>query len=63
MNTELIKKRIDENQIELDKWKSHWKQIEDGSIPMLPPFAEMVTRHMAMYVNKIEELNWVKQLL
>ncbi|MFA5366621.1 MAG: hypothetical protein WC333_01955 [Dehalococcoidia bacterium] len=56
---EKIQARIDEYQKELDKWKEQWRQIQDGELPMMPPFADMVNRHLAMYGYQIGELKWV----
>jgi hypothetical protein len=54
-----IQARIDEYQKELDKWNEQWRQIQDGEIPMMPPYADMVNRHIAMYSYQIRELKWV----
>jgi uridine kinase len=56
---EKIQARIDEYQKELDKWNEQWRQIQDGEIPMMPPYADMVVRHQAMYGYQIAELKWV----
>ena len=60
---EKIQARIDEYQKELDKWNEQWRQIKDGELPMMPPFTDMVNRHIAMYTYQIGELKWVLEIL
>jgi hypothetical protein len=56
---EKIQSRIDGYQKELDKWNAMWKQVEDGEIPNMPAFTDMVLRNQAMYIHQIVELKWV----
>jgi hypothetical protein len=58
---EKIENRIAELLKEKETWDNQCKDIESGKIPMLPPYADMVTRHIAMYGYQIESLNWVLQ--
>jgi hypothetical protein len=59
MNVELIKERIAEHQKNLDIWNEQLKKIMDGTAPNLPPFNDLVTRHVSMYGHQIAELKWV----
>lgn len=60
---EKIEARIAECQKELDKWNEQWRQIQEGELPMMPPFADMVNRHIAMYSYRIVELKWVLEAM
>jgi hypothetical protein len=53
-----VKDKIAELKAEKKTWDDQWKDIESGKVPMLPPYADMVTRHLALYGYKIETLEW-----
>ena len=56
---EKIEKQIAELTNEKATWNKQLQEILDGTCPNLPPFSDMVNRHIAMYTYKIEALNWV----
>lgn len=59
MNRELIKKRVDEHQKELDVWTDTIRKINSGELTNSLPLIEFVSKNIYVYTNKIEELEWV----
>lgn len=58
-----MKEKIENEILKLSNEKEIWdNQLQDilnGKTPNLPPYSDMVNRHIAMYVYKIEALKWV----
>lgn len=57
-NIDEINAKIDELRIEKEKWDKQLEEINSGKAPNLPPYSEMVLRHIAMYANQLQILMW-----
>jgi hypothetical protein len=60
---EKIIQRLEEYQKQLLIWNNEIEKLTKGEIPMMRPYVDLVIRNSSMYANKIEELNWILELL